>query len=147
MRVVVDANIVFSAILNAKGKIGDILINHSHKCDFIAPDFLRIEISKYHGKLSKISGLTIRDILESEYQIFKNIKFISEEQILQTSWNKAVELVKDIDEKDIVYVALAIEFGCFLWSGDKKLMSGLTKKLFNSLYSTDNLYNIVIKNN
>ncbi|MCX6162695.1 MAG: PIN domain-containing protein, partial [Ignavibacteriae bacterium] len=98
MRVVVDANIVFSAILNAKGKIGDILINHSHKCDFIAPDFLRIEISKYHGKLSKISGLTIRDILESEYQIFKNIKFISEEQILQTSWNKAVELVKDIDE-------------------------------------------------
>lgn len=144
MRIVVDANIVFSALLNTKGKIGDILINHQRQFDFIAPDFLRMEISKYHNKLSKISGLAIKEILESEFQIFKSLKFISEEQISQTSWNKAIELVRDIDEKDAVYVALTIEFECNLWSGDKKLMNGLSKKLFDKFYNTDSLYNSIL---
>ena len=44
MRVIVDANIVFSGILNSKGKIGDLLINSRKHLEFIAPDFLREEI-------------------------------------------------------------------------------------------------------
>lgn len=36
MRFIVDANIVFSAILNTNGKIGDILINGEMRFDFIA---------------------------------------------------------------------------------------------------------------
>jgi len=49
MRIIVDANIIFSAILNTNGKIGDILLN-SHKIfEFIAPRFLKEEIRKYHN--------------------------------------------------------------------------------------------------
>ena len=47
MRVIVDANIVFSGILNSNGSIGDLLINSGHIFNFIAPDFLRIEIKIY----------------------------------------------------------------------------------------------------
>lgn len=47
MRIIVDANIVFSAILNTNGKIGDILINGGKRFEFIAPDFLRYEIKSH----------------------------------------------------------------------------------------------------
>ncbi len=105
MKVVVDANIVFSGILNTNGRIGDILINSLGLIDFIAPDFLRTEIRKHYPRLVKISKLSIDNVMESEFQVCKDIKFISEEQILGTNWEAAFESVKDIDEKDIHYVA------------------------------------------
>lgn len=46
MKIIVDANIVFSGILNTNSKIGDLLINSEKYFDFIAPDFLRIENQK-----------------------------------------------------------------------------------------------------
>jgi predicted nucleic acid-binding protein len=105
VKIVVDANIVFSGILNSNGKIGDLLINSRKMFLFIAPDFLRWEISLHHNKLVKISGLSLEQILEAEYQIYKSISFISEEQISKENWNFAHNLVFDIDPKDIVYIA------------------------------------------
>lgn len=37
MKVIVDANIVFSALLNTNGKIGDLLLNSNNLIEFIAP--------------------------------------------------------------------------------------------------------------
>jgi predicted nucleic acid-binding protein len=55
VKIIVDANIVFSAILNTNGKIGDLLINSNKLITFIAPDFLRKEITKHQSKMLKIS--------------------------------------------------------------------------------------------
>lgn len=41
IRIVVDANIIFSGLLNTNGKIGDLLINSDKILNFIAPEFLR----------------------------------------------------------------------------------------------------------
>lgn len=62
MIIIVDANIVFSGILNSNGKIGDLLINSRESLHFIAPDFLRTEIYKHHPKLSEISGMTLEQV-------------------------------------------------------------------------------------
>jgi predicted nucleic acid-binding protein len=145
MKIIVDANIVFSGILNSNGKIGDLLINSDKFFSFIAPDFLRTEIFNHHDKLIKISNLTLPQILESEYQIYKSITFISEEQICKESWQYADSLVSDIDSKDIVYIAYAKQFKCKLWTGDKKLVSGLANKNYHNIYTTDDLF--TIKNN
>ena len=110
MRVIVDANIVFSGILNSNGKIGDLRINSEKHFDFIAPDFLRSEIYKHYQRLSKISGLKIDQIREAEFQICKDMKFISEEQIKEATWIAAVKLVADIDPKDTHYVAYSKHF-------------------------------------
>jgi len=140
VRVIVDANIVFSGILNTKGKIGDILINSLGLIDFIAPDFLRSEIRKHHSRLAKISKLSLAEIMESEFLVCKDIKFISEEQILITNWETAFNLVKDVDEKDIHYIAFSKQFNRKLWSGDKQLIRGLKKKNFDNFITTDELY-------
>ena len=140
MKLIVDANIVFSGILNANGKIGDLLINSSRSLNFIAPDFLRSEIHKHHSRLSKISGMNPDQIREAEYQIYKDITFISEEQIRQSIWLAAEKLVADVDPKDIHYVAFSKQFRCKIWSGDKELIKGLAKKGFDKFITTDELF-------
>lgn len=140
MNIVVDANIVFSGILNVNGKIGDLLINSQNYFDFIAPGFLREEISKHYPRLCKVAGKTMEQIREMEFQICKHLTFISEEQIDESVWFAAEELVADIDPKDAHYVACSKQYNCKIWSGDKRLIDGLAKKGFSSFISLDELF-------
>ena len=140
MKIIVDANIVFSGILNTNGKIGDLLINSKKQFEFIAPDFLRTEIRKHHTRISKISGLTPGRVQETEHQIYKDITFISEEQIKASTWISASKLVEDVDPKDAPYIAFSKHFRSKIWSGDKALIKGLAKKGFVNFITTDELF-------
>jgi len=142
VRIIIDANIVFSGILNSKGKIGDLLINSKKHFEYIAPDFLRTEIYKHYPRLSKISGMTMEEVREAEFQIYKDITFISEEQIKQNHWLTAEKLVFDIDPNDTHYIAYSKHFRCKIWSGDKELIKGLAKKDFTNFITTDELFNL-----
>jgi predicted nucleic acid-binding protein len=138
----VDANIVFSGILKSDGKIGDLLINSGGIFKFISPDFLRIEIRRHHEKLVQISKLTLEQVLESEFQICKSIHFISDEQISQTNWDLAENLVFDVDKKDVSYIAFSKQFKAKVWSGDKSLIKGLANKGFTNFISTNELWDL-----
>lgn len=142
MRIIVDANIVFSAILNTNSKIADLLLNSKGVFEFIAPDFLLVEIKKYHKKLSSLSKMSIDDIQNTEYKITKPILFLSGFHISEKIWIKAEQLVLDIDPKDTPYVAFSLNFKCKIWSGDKALRTGLVNKGFNNILTTDELYKI-----
>jgi predicted nucleic acid-binding protein len=142
MNIIVDANIVFSGILNSNGKIGDLLINSAKTFFFIAPEFMRTEIYAHHDKLVKISKQTLEQVLEAEYQLYKSISFISEEQIEKRHWQFAVNLVADIDSKDAVYIAFAKQFKCKLWTGDKQLHKGLLQKNYHNILTTDELFEL-----
>ena len=133
---------VFSGILNTYGKIGDLFINSEAYFDFIAPDFLRSEIRRHYPRLVKISGLTIKQVQEAEFQLYKDIAFISEEQIRVSHWIAAEALVADIDPKDTHYIAYSKQFRCKIWSGDKTLIKGLAKKGFTNFITTDELYKL-----
>jgi predicted nucleic acid-binding protein len=142
VKIIVDANIFFSGILNSNGKIGDLLINSQKYFEFIAPNFLRTEIHKHYTRLCKISKMTISQVREAEFQICKDITFISEEQIKQSIWIAAEKFVADIDPKDIQYVAFSKHFKCKIWSGDKVLIKGLSKKKFTNFISTEELFKL-----
>ena len=139
MKLIIDANIVFSAILNSKSKIADILIKSDSKYQFIAPEFLRHEIKSHYSKISKISKYTFAEIAELEFQICREINFISEDQISQKIWNQAYTIGHKIDEKDIVYIAFSKYFKCKIWTGDKKLINGLKKLGLSNFISTNEL--------
>ncbi|MDB5281187.1 MAG: hypothetical protein JWO06_262 [Bacteroidota bacterium] len=142
MRLIVDANIVFSGILNTNGKIGDLLINCGDKFDFIAPDFLRTEIKSKYERLVRISKMEMTQVLEAEFQTCKGITFISEEQISTKHWIAAEKLVADIDPKDTHYIAYSKHFKCKIWSGDKRLITGLAEKGFKNFITTDELFQL-----
>lgn len=139
MKIVVDTNIVFSAILNTNGNIGELLLNSPHVFDFYSVTFLRLEINKYQDKLIKTSGLSEEKINELKYQIFDQIHFITEDQIPFEIWIKSINYVRGVDMDDIAFVALSEYLDIKLWTGDKKLMKGLLSKGFQKCISTQEL--------
>ncbi|MDO9579036.1 MAG: PIN domain-containing protein [Bacteroidales bacterium] len=142
MRIIVDANIVFSAILNTNSKIADLLLNSKGTFAFLAPDFLQTELRKYHSKISKMSMLSISEIEKIENKITKPIDFMSGIHIPEIKWTLAENMVKDIDIKDTPYVAFSLFYKCKIWSGDKVLRNGLENKGYKNVISTEELFEI-----
>jgi predicted nucleic acid-binding protein len=55
------------------------------------------------------------------------------------SWKSAYKLTKNVDEDDTPFVALAIEIDAILWTGDTKLINGISKKGAEFTKSTSQL--------
>ena len=139
MIIIIDTNIVFSAILNSKSTIGDLILNSNRIFQFWSCRYLLEEIDKHWGKLKKISNLDDDNLRVSQRLIYKNINFIDEEQIPKTHRLKAYDLVKNIDLNDIVYVALTEYQKSILWTGDKVLINGLISIGYGKVITTDKL--------
>ena len=136
MKVVVDTNIVFSAILNSQSWIGQILLYSDKSIKFYSPRFLQIEIQNHFQKINNHTKLNDSEIHELLDALYTKIHFISEELIPKETLLIADELTRDIDYDDVMFVALTIHFSCKLWTGDKALMSGLKQKGFKKFIST-----------
>ncbi|WP_409079689.1 PIN domain-containing protein [Salibacter sp.] len=64
MIIVVDTNIVFSAILSPNGTICDLLFNSLNTFDFYTPTALLDELEHHHQKLlKKVSFILLFNIL------------------------------------------------------------------------------------
>jgi predicted nucleic acid-binding protein len=139
MIIIVDTNIVFSAILNTKSIIGDIILNSNKVFQFWSCHYLLGEINRHWDKLERISKLKSNELLESQRLIYKNINFIDEGQIPKKFRLKAYDLVNDIDLNDVVFVALNEYQKAILWTGDKALIDGLRQKGYDRIHATDEM--------
>jgi len=131
---------VFSAILNTNGKVGDLILNSDGIIDFIAPRYMDWEILKYHDKIQKITRKSGTEIKKIHFKIMKKISLLSEDQIPEENWIKAYSIAKDIDPKDTPYVAFSTFLKLKTWTGDKKLSKGLLNKGYKITISTNELY-------
>jgi predicted nucleic acid-binding protein len=77
--------------------------------------------------------------------ITSKIRFINVELIPKKLFIKAEQLTSDIDIDDTEFVALTEHIRGKLWTGDKELQKGLTRKKWNKLVSTEELYKIVTR--
>ena len=139
MKLVIDTNIVFSTLLNPHSAIGEILMNIQDEFAFFAPELLKDELKKYAPKITAYSKLDSKTLTEIKELILSAIICISEESISEQSWIEAFALTKDIDEDDTPFIALAIELKAKLWTGDKTLSNGLSKKGSSLTISTTEL--------
>jgi predicted nucleic acid-binding protein len=69
--------------------------------------------------------------LEVLYELLKHIHIINDNIISTESWKQAMQLVYDVDIKDVPNVALTIELEGKLWTNDTELKNGLKSKGFN----------------
>ena len=139
MKIVVDSNIVFSAILNTRSNIGQLIINGSNHFDFYTVGLLKEEILNHQPKIQSISRLSDDKFREIYQLIIHNIKFIDDILISGKNIEESLFLVENIDGNDVLFVTLANHLHCKLWTGDKKLISGLKKKGFVRTINTDDL--------
>lgn len=125
MRVVVDTNVAFSAILNSNSRIAQVLLQPKSKFNFYSTDILLEEINEHKEKLKFLSGLSKFEINKSIALISKKIKFIDVRFIPSRIIRYAEDLLVDIDLDDVEFVALTEHISGRLWTGDKVLLIGL----------------------
>jgi predicted nucleic acid-binding protein len=95
------------------------------------PHFAIIELFKYKDKIIKFSKKSEIEVLEIIYHILSQLSFINEKSLSLESRQKSYDLCKNIDLKDVAFVALAIELEALIWTGDLKLKNGLIEIGYN----------------
>lgn len=139
MKIIVDTNIVFSAILNSNSRIGKILLNAKEHFQFFTCNYLRVEIQRHRPRLLKMTQLPADRLSELERLVIQNITFIDERLIPQDLLVSTEVQLKTIDPNDTVFVALAKHLEGNLWTGDMQLYNGLRAKRFKNIILTSEL--------
>ncbi len=115
MRLVVDSNVVFAALI-AQNYSLDLLFNDEFQ--FIAPEFIRIEIEEHKDEIQKKAGLTGDELQTLLDAVFRYVKLIPKEGYERFK-TKAKAISPDKD--DWPFFALAIRESCPILSNDKML--------------------------
>ncbi|MBL0052583.1 MAG: DNA-binding protein [Bacteroidetes bacterium] len=139
MKLLLDTNILFSAISKKEGMIAEIILNKKSDHIFYGSYFSYIELFKYKEKLLQASKLTEPELLEALYLILKRVIFINDFSISQKDFDTAFDLVKDIDAKDTIFIAMNNFLKTILWTGDTKLVTGLRNKGYKRIITTNEL--------
>lgn len=142
-RIVVDTNIIFSALLNTDSKVGSLLLDSSGVFVFHSCQYLKEELVKHQTRLQDLSGLPTETLDKLKSQVFQPLQFMDEDTIPFAFWHSSLPLVRDVDMDDIAFVALNEFLGdSLLWTGDKQLLKGLRAKGYKKCISTGELYDL-----
>ena len=139
-KIIIDTNIAFSAMLNINSRIGQILINGSKHYSFFSPEFIRSEIFEHQNKIKKIAKINDEEFHETYELIIKNVIILNHAVIPIEIFKQALKICGSIDIDDTAFVALTDYLKGQLWTGDKFLIEGLTKKGFKQIVTTEELY-------
>lgn len=117
MLAVIDANIVFSALV---GGGRSFQVFESNKVfayyEFIAPEYLLTEMDDKWGRLLSYTHLSKEELSDAYSFIKSQIRIISSSEFI-----KEMPEAKKLNPDDAPYLALAIKLSCPIISGDKKL--------------------------
>jgi len=145
MTIIVDTNILISALLNPNSSIGEMLMRGLVNVPKYSCYFLFVEVFDKKEKIIKYARMEEAKVLELLLLTLKKIQFFNENQISAANKQQARQLTEDIDVKDVSFVALAIELNAKLWTGDKKLYKGLKVKGFDDVVNLSDLREIMKK--
>jgi len=114
MKLVLDSNIIFSALIR-KSTTRDIILSDAF--DLHAPEYIFAEITKHKELLLRKSKMTEGDFNALLLLLQKHVYFVSKE-----SYNEkmaiAEDIMKEIDITDSPFLALALTLDCSIWSND-----------------------------
>ena len=147
MFLVVDANVIFSALIS-RGKTFRIFSVNSiiNFFDLVAPEFLKEELKEHKDEVIKKSKLSASDVEKLFQLIEKEIQFVSSSEFLDF-----LEHAKKISPADdFPYVALALKIKSLgvkvaIWSNDKELKKCLKDVV--DIFSTNEVFSILFDKN
>ncbi|MGQ4872457.1 MAG: PIN domain-containing protein [Promethearchaeia archaeon] len=129
MRIVVDANILFAALIK-NSTTAELFIYDEFQ--FFAPEFLFKEFMKYEDYLLKKTHRSKNDFIKF-YNFLKNkITIVPKKEIIP--FLKEARKISP-DPKDTIYLALCLAINSSFWTNDKKLKE--KQNLINVLTTED----------
>lgn len=129
MRLVVDANVVFSTLIAFSNKTCDLFFLGT--VELHAPEYLLGEIWEHEQEIIDKSGLSPAECRDALELIASKIRFVPFSEYAQFII-KAESVCPDPD--DVEYFALALSLSCSFWSNDKALTQ---QKLVKVLSTSD----------
>jgi len=129
MNLVIDANILFSALIK-RGKTEELILHED--IQVFAPEFIFEEFDKYTKLIMEKTTRSKEELDEILDVLKKRIKTIPNEET-----EKYLPEAKRIcpDKNDVEYFALALKLHCPIWSQDK----ALKQQNIIQVYSTEEL--------
>ncbi|PKP58750.1 MAG: hypothetical protein CVT88_06805 [Candidatus Altiarchaeales archaeon HGW-Altiarchaeales-1] len=112
MKVCVDANVIISALIG--GVTREILFDP--KFEFISTEFTINEVRKYMPLIAEKSRASVKKAKIALSVLPINIY---KREHYSGKIEEANRIIGKIDENDVDILALALKFGCYLWSNDK----------------------------
>lgn len=116
MKLVIDSNIIFSALLSPGGKTAELIF--VKEIELWSTRTLEEELLKYKSELLKKSNLSEIDFELLKELLFDKINFVEDEELFDYA-----KTAKEIcpDKGDIQFFAVCLAKNIPLWSNDKKL--------------------------
>ena len=115
MRIIVDANIIISALIRDSATRRILL---HPRFDFYAPEYIMEEIERHKDLISKKAGLSIQGVDTLISLMFDNIKAVGP-ALYKDNISKAHGLIGAYDENDVPFVALALSIpNSGIWTND-----------------------------
>ncbi len=130
--VIVDTNILFSALLSTESNFTKLLLTSQHQ--FFVIEQVLVELFKYKEKIISFSKLSEDDIVRLLHVLLKRLNLYKEDLIAQENRQTAYILCSDVDEADAPHLALTLELKGLLWTGDNNLKEGLKRKGFDQFF-------------
>jgi len=119
MLLVVDANVVISSLVKKGVTFEVFMLNHIlKKFEFVAPEFLMVEVEKRREELLEETKLSEDEFDEVMGFLMGEIDLIPSSQF-SDFLSKGKEISPHL--KDFEYFALALKLGCPIFSGDPAL--------------------------
>ena len=115
MDLVVDANVIFAAIIK-EGKTHELLFDG--RLHLFTPEFFFTEFEKHSMDILKKTGKTLEELHNLMEVLEKKIVLVPLEELLPYL-DEAEKICPDPD--DVAYFSLALKLRCAIWSQDRAL--------------------------
>lgn len=135
MTYIVDANVLFSALISGNPKVLAFFMSNR----IFTPDFALEELQEHQGTVLQKTKLTTEQLKSFTIELLQRVTIIPNLLITTQSYYQAFSLCRHIDPDDTPYVALAIEFDYPLLTRDKPLATGLRANGFINVVLLDEI--------
>ncbi len=137
MKIVIDSNILFSALI--KDSITRRMILDYDE-QFLFPSYIFEEMEKHKNELLAKSKMKSKDFEDLLKILLRKVVIIPKELLLNKK-DEAYKIIKDIDPDDVSFIACALIFSnSVIWSDDKKLKKQSKVRIINTTEMYSLLY-------
>lgn len=114
MKLVVDANVVISALI-ADSKTRELIV--TLEPDLLTPEVIHDEIGNYESLIVKKSGMELERVRQFMDLLFQCVETVPASEFYPNI-EQAEEAIGDTDPDDVMYVACALARDAGVWSDD-----------------------------